>query len=465
MLIRRAELLGGAVVDVRVSEGRIAAIGMLEPVADEAVWDAGGGLLLPGLHDHHIHVAAFAASLSSLRCGPPDVTDAVAFARALRDASGDGWLRGTGYHESVAGLPDAATLDVIVGHRPVRIQHRSGRMWFFNSAGLALILDGRDPPAGLEREGGRFTGRLFEGDAWLKTALAGRPPSFATVGAMLANMGVTGLTEISPANDATMARHFAAEIAAGALPQRVLLAGSLALGQMDRTPQLTLGPAKLHLHEAELPALDEAATFVSAAHAQGRAVAVHCATEVELLYTLALFDEAGARPGDRIEHASVTPDFALDEIARLGLAVVTQPHFIAERGDAYRRDVDAETQPLLYRLHAFLSAGVTLAGGSDAPFGSADPWAAMAAAVSRRTQEGVVMRKDEALTPEQALDLYLRDPVDLTRRRKIAIGATADLCLLRVPWREARKRLSAGDVRAVFVDGRRIDDRVDQPPA
>ena len=75
------------------------------------------------------------------------------------------------------------------------------------------------------------------------------------------------------------------------------------------------------------------------------------------------------------------------------------------------------------------------------------------------------MAADEALTPEQALDLYLRDPVDLTRRREIAIGATADLCLLRVPWREARTRLSASDVRAVFVDGRRIDDRIDQPPS
>jgi len=262
-----------------------------------------------------------------------------------------------------------------------------------------------------------------------------------------------------------MARHFAAEMAAGALPQRVLLAGSLALGQADMAPRLTLGPAKLHLHEADLPALDQTALFVAAAHAQGRAVAVHCATEVELLYTLALFDEAGALPGDRIEHASVTPDFALGEIARRALAVVTQPHFIAERGDAYRRDVDADAQPLLYRLRAFLSAGVTLAGGSDAPFGSNDPWAAMAAAVSRRTREGAVMAADEALTPEQALDLYLRDPVDLTRRREIAIGATADLCLLRVPWREARTRLSASDVRAVFVDGRRIDDRIDQPPS
>ena len=465
MLITAAELLDGRRADVRIIDGRIAAIGSLLPTAGEETLDAAGGLLLPGLHDHHIHVAALAASLTSIRCGPPDIADADALTKALRTAPGTGWLRGTAYHESVAGLLDASALDRIVADRPVRIQHRGGRMWFLNSAALTVILDGRDPPPGLEREGGHFTGRLFEGDAWLKTALAGRPPSFAAVGAMLANAGVTGLTEMSPANDTTMARHFADEMATGALPQHVLIAGSLALVDADMAPRLTLGAAKLHLHEAALPALEAAAAFVDAAHHQQRPVAVHCATEVELLYTLAMFDEAGARPGDRIEHASVTPDFALDEIAQRGLAVVSQPHFIAERGDAYRRDVPPETQPLLYRLRAFLDAGVTLAAGSDAPFGSVDPWAAMAAAVSRRTRSGAVIGGGEALSPEEALNLYLRDPVVLDQRRTVSFGAAADLCLLRRPWREARMTLSADDVRAVFVDGRRIDDRVDQSPA
>jgi predicted amidohydrolase YtcJ len=460
MLIRRAELEDGTIADVRIDARRITAIGDLAPLLQEPVVDARGGLLLPGLHDHHIHVAATAAALSSVRCGPPDVIDEAGFAAALR-APGDGWLRATGYHESVAGMLDTRALDRIVADRPVRVQHRSGRMWFFNSAGLAAILARRAPPPGLDRA----TGRLFEGDAWLREALGGTPPSFAAVGAMLARCGVTGLTEMSPANDARIAAHFAAEIATGSLPQRVVLAGSLALSGEDMAPGMTLGAAKLHLHEADLPALDDAVAFAAGAHARSRPVAVHCATEVELLYALAMFDEAGCTAGDRIEHASVTPDHALHEIARLGLAVVSQPHFIAERGDAYRRDVEPEAQPLLYRLRAFLDAAVVLAAGSDAPFGGLDPWAAMAAAVSRRTQDGATLGAGEALTPEQALDLYLRDPVALDRRRRVAIGAPADLCLLARGWGEARTMLSSALVRATFVAGRRIDDRVDQPPA
>jgi predicted amidohydrolase YtcJ len=463
MLIRRAECEGGRICDVRLSDGRIAAIGDLVAEPGEEVLEASRGLLIPGLHDHHIHVAALAASLESVRCGPPEVTNAEELAAAL-SRPGQGWLRGIGYHESVAGMLDAAALDAMIADRPVRIQHRSGRMWFLNSAGLDAVLAGRSPAAGLEYVEGRPTGRLFDADAWLRSALGSEPPSFAAVGSMLLRFGVTGLTEISPANDAAMARHFAGERESGALPQHVLLAGKLDLAEADMAGGVTLGPAKLHLHEAQLPPFEEAARFIREAHERERAVAVHCVTETELVFTLAAIAEAGPRCGDRIEHAAIADDFAVEEIARLGLAVVSQPHFIAERGDAYRRDVEPTQQPFLYRLRAFPQAGVVLAAGSDAPFGGADPWASMAAAVSRHTASGAPLGEVEALSPEEALALYLCAPEDLARRRRVAVGEPADLCLLDRPWAEARKALSADCVRATFIGGRKLFDRVDQAP-
>ncbi|MBJ7445065.1 MAG: amidohydrolase family protein, partial [Sphingobium sp.] len=142
----------------------------------------------------------------------------------------------------------------------------------------------------------------------------------------------------------------------------------------------------------------------------------------------------------------------------------SQPHFIAERGDRYLADVDVRDRPFLYRLGAFMRAGVVLAGGSDAPFGSADPWAAMRAAVSRRTAAGVMVGVDEALTPEQARDLFLADPLDLSRVRRVEVGAAADLCLLDRGWDDARTRLDAGDVRQTIIDGSIVHDGVDQAP-
>lgn len=424
----------------------------------ESVLDAHGGVLLPGLHDQHMHVAALAASLTSVRCGPPDVMDADAFAACLSRA-GKGWLRATGYHESVAGMLDAHLLDRIAPTRPLRVQHRSGRMWFFNSAGLDAVLARAAAPPELERIGGRYTGRLFDNDAWLKQALGSEPPSFCAVGSLLGRVGVTGLTDMSPANDARMAMHFAAEMRTQSLPQGVMLAGALSLSERDMANGMRLGPAKLHLHEAHLPPLDEVIAFVRSAHEAGRPVAVHAATEVELVYALSAVNEAGAMAGDRIEHASVAPDSAVNEISRMGLAVVTQPQFVHERGDRYRADVDESSWPHLYRLRAFLHAGVPLGGGSDAPFGGADPWAAMQAAVSRRTRGGACIGDAEALTPEQALDLYLRDPSDMSRRRRLFVGVSADLCLLDRPWAEARRSLSAAHVRACFIRGRRVFER------
>lgn len=463
MLIRGAQLEDGRVTDVRVADGRIAAIGDLAAAPDETSIDAKGGLLLPGLHDHHTHLIALAAAMDSVRCGPPEVGNAEELRTAL-SRPGDGWLRGVGYHESIAGMLDATMLDRLAPHRPVRIQHRSGRMWFFNSAGLDIVAKAPGVAERLERENGYFTGRLFDSDAWLRTALRGSPPSLAAVGERLARFGITGVTDLSPGNDAALAAHFAAEQAAHRLPQNLLLAGKRDLRANDMGPRMRLGPAKLHLHEADLPELQVAVDFIRAAHERGRRVAVHCVTEVELLFTLAAFDEAGALPGDRIEHASIVRPDEIARMAAMGLWVAVQPNFIAERGDQYLTDVEPDHTPHLYRLQSFLDAGLTLAAGSDAPFGDPDPWAAMSAAVQRRTPSGVKMGEEEALSPEQALDLFLRDPLDFTQRRRVGAGAPADLCLLDCNWSEARADLSAARVRSVFVAGRPVFDRIDQAP-
>lgn len=463
MLIRRAQLEDGRITDVRIVYGKVAAIDDLTAAPDETNIDAKGGLLLPGLHDHHTHLIALAAAMKSVRCGPPEVNNIEDLRIALNQPR-EGWLRGVAYHESVAGMLDAAALDRLAPQRPVRIQHRSGRMWFFNSAGLEIVASAPGADQRLEREQGRYTGRLFDSDPWLRGALRGSPPDLVAGGERLAHYGLTGVTDMSPANDAGLAAHFAAAQAAGGLPQNLILAGKLDLCANDMGPRMHLGPAKLHLHEADLPELQAAVDFIRAAHERGRRVAVHCVTVVELLFTLAAFDEAGALRGDRIEHASIARPDEIARMAAMGLWIAVQPNFIAERGDQYLVDVDPAHTSHLYRLKSFLDAGLTLAAGSDAPFGDPDPWAAMQAAVQRRTPSGVTIGEAEALTPEQALDLFLRDPVDFTIRRKVEVGAPADLCLLDCDWNGARAHLTAAHVRSVFVAGRTVFDRIDEAP-
>jgi len=352
LLIRGVELLSGQRADVRLAHGRIEDVGSLAPRSGERCIAAAGGLLLPGLHDHHLHLAATATARVSVRCGPPDVLDAAMLARAL-DRPGTDWLRGIGYHESVAGMLHRSWLDDVTGDRPVRIQHRGGRMWFLNSAAIARLLANSDgPPTGLDLA----SGQLFDADRWLREALESRPPPLNDLGTELSRLGITGVTDMGPANGTVEHAHVASEQARGALPQRVVLAGSAQLDAIEDSGWLARGPHKIHLHEANLPPYEEVVAAIIAAHEQGRGVAVHCVTELELVFALAALREAGPDCADRIEHAAVAPNALVSQIAEMGLCVAVQPLFVAERGDAYLRDVPAPDWPHLYRLRGFVEA-------------------------------------------------------------------------------------------------------------
>ena len=457
MLIANAEIYGAGVADLRIENGKIAAIGRLAGRPGEENVDQGGAAVLPGLNDHHIHLMAYAAALDSVACGPPRVNTPEELIEALANATPNsrGWVRGIGYHESVAGDIDRRRLDAIRTDVPLRVQHRTGRLWMVNSAGLdrlARACDGELPPEG-ER------GRFFDQDEALRRLWDSGTPPVAAASRRLASFGVTGLTDLTPGNDTADASGFDRLRASGNLLQRIRVGGK---PEMRHAPA---GPTKVHLHDSSLPDYDGLCRLIEGSHARGREVAMHCVTEAELVFALAAFRDAGTRCGDRIEHASVTPPVLLDQIRELGLLVVTQPQFVAERGDAYLRDLPDEEHAWLYRCRGFLDRGIPLAGGSDAPFGHADPWRAMRAAVERRTASGRSLGAREALSPEQALSLYLGSLEQPGRKRRIAVGAAADLCLLDRPWREARTLLRSACVSATIQAGRIVYRRTDRPGA
>jgi predicted amidohydrolase YtcJ len=460
VLIRGAEVEGRAPLDVRIAGGRVAELGArLARAPGEEVLEACGGALLPGLHDHHAHLLALAASLASVRCGPPEVGDARALARALRAAEpAHGWLRGVGYHESVAGPLDRAALDRLRADVPLRVQHRSGAAWLLNSAGVARLgLDAGADARGVERDArGRATGRLFRLDAWLRERLGpAAPPRLDAVGRRLSSFGVTGVSDATATNGAREVSILAAARRRGELPQRLCVMGEAGLAAPPGDPGLWIGARKLVLDDAALTGPDALERQLREAHAEGRGVAVHCVTRAELCVALAAFAAAGVRPGDRIEHAAVAPPEAAQQLAALGLTVVTQPHFVHERGDAYLRDVEPRERPWLYRCRGLLEAGVCVGGGSDAPFGGDDPWRAMRAAVSRRTRDGRPFAPGEALSPERALALFTSPPqAPGAAPRAVGPGFAADLCLLDLPWRAARRALSSRHVRATLCGGR-----------
>jgi predicted amidohydrolase YtcJ len=451
VLIRSAEIAGTAPLDVRVESECITEIAAMLPRADgELTLDANGGALLPGLHDHHIHLFALAAAEQSIRCGPPEVCNADALAHALTHASvRNEWIRGVGYHESVAGELDRTRLATWVADRPLRIQHRSGALWLLTSAGVERLGIDRGADAhGIERDAhGRATGRLYRLDDWLRERLEAKdPPNLDAVSRRLADRGVTGLTDATATNDAEALQALVAAVDSGALRQRIRVMGRPTLPEPDH-PGVEHGGVKVLLDERDLPDFEDLATAIAAAHRSERGVAIHCVTRAELVLACAAFEAAGARAGDRIEHAGVAPPDTLPALRECGLSVVTQPHFLNERGDAYLADVEPRDRPWLYRGRGFLEAGIPLGGGSDAPFGAPDPWAAMRAAVERRSLGGAVLGARERLSPEEALALFTtRSEAPGGPIRRVEVGEIADLCLLDRPWSEARDDLAAARV-------------------
>jgi predicted amidohydrolase YtcJ len=426
MLIQRGTTLDGVVVDIRVGARIDDVADTLAPRPGEDVLDAAGGTVLPGLHDHHVHLHSAAVAQTSIRVGPPQVRDHAGLAAALASAEAgeDGWIRAVGYHDSVAGPLDRGVLDEVLPAVPLRVQHRSGVLWILNSAGLVRV--------GLA---GHPDGRLRSADSW-SDVLGRSETNLADLGRRLSRYGVTGITDATPDLDIIDIVRFSELHRHGELCQRVYC----------------LAPGKRILHDDELD-LEQLAGWIAQRHRDGGPVAIHCVSAAQLLVTIAALREAGCHPRDRIEHAAVVPSDCLADMADLAVTVVTQPNFVAERGDQYLDEIPAAEHDQLWRVASLVQAGMQVALSTDMPFGNGDPWAAMRAAVHRTTPSGAVLGIDECISARTALTMFLGRPDQPARPRAVEPGEPADLCVLNVPPETALAELDADMVAATVIDG------------
>jgi predicted amidohydrolase YtcJ len=421
----RNVFLGSRRLDCRIREGAVVEIGSTLTPAGERVLDAHGGALLPGLADHHIHVLALAAAYASIDLGGADSLDAAPAAGLAPNVHASPWLRVIGAGIELS-RPD---LDRRWPDLPVRVQHRSGRLWTLNSAGVKLL------ESGLTRRE-RATGQLWDADERLRTLVGdGAVPDLASVGRLLAASGVTHVTDATPDLDSDTAARIA-----NALPQHV------------RSMAATgTAPRKLVLSDQRVPDLDGLCQSIAACHLAGRAVAIHTVTAATLALALAAFAEVGTLAGDRLEHAALCDDAAADRIAERGLTVVTQPTIYQRHRTAFLRDTPAAERPLLWRHAGLLARGVRVAVSSDAPYGDAEP---------AHTIHACLTRPVEGVSAGTALSTMLTPPEDPAGPpRVVKIGAPADLCVLETSLPaalEAATVASRWPVLATFIGGRLI---------
>jgi predicted amidohydrolase YtcJ len=443
VLVKSADVFGD-IMDVRF-DGHI--IALHEPGAEDQpqssseleVIEANGRALLPSLHDHHIHLRGLAAVRASLDVGPHEVSSVDALLKLIDQQPGEGWLRCTGYHESTLGELTGDDLAAI--GRPLRIEHRSGKLWVLNPTAMrALEVESCDHP-GVERNAqGHATGRLFRMDRWLAERIESLPLALPELGQLLASFGITEVTDASHTNQ--LADHQA--LAAGLAPIRVHCLGEMSVGG---------GALKIMLDEDALPDVDELNARIRGAHDQDRGVAFHCVSRTELVLALSALAATGHHQGDRIEHGALIAEDLFEMLKDSSCPVITQPGFIYARGDQYVEEVEELED--LYRFKTLIDAGIRVLASSDAPYGPLDPWLCMATAVGRRTAAGCLLGENERVSPEQALSGYLRSEPRASIRQIVA-GAPASLCLLDRSWVDASRDLACVNVVATWQDGVQI---------
>ena len=210
LLLHNVEVEGRR-TDVLVRDGSVIAIEPGIPRERDMI-DARGGALIAGLVDHHIHLLATAAAKESIDLADCRDVDGVgeAVARVAVDLPHGSWLRAIGCPQQIAERLTCDLLDVVAPHHRLRVLDRTGALWVLNSGALAAV--GDLPELECDTRG-RATGRMWRGDVALRDAIGREAPRLEPLGAQLAALGITAVTDASVTTDAT-----AAALLAGALP-------------------------------------------------------------------------------------------------------------------------------------------------------------------------------------------------------------------------------------------------------
>jgi predicted amidohydrolase YtcJ len=243
------------------------------------------------------------------------------------------------------------------------------------------------------------------------------------------------------------------------LRHRTLLAKRVAAG-----PSTTLGrDGKVHVG---IKFYDDGdlAQLLGRTVGHGLTAAVHAMGNEAIDQVLGAVEQARRRAPDdavfRMEHAMLAAEPSLPRIADLGIAAVVQPTFVRDFGF-----------PLLltgmnrsFRVLAFrdlIDSGVLLAGSSDAPVSDPAVLAAIEAAVTRRTQEGEALDRDQAISVDEALAMYTVNAARVLglgpAHGTLAAGAPADFVVLSGDPRAVEpERISSLRVERTYRAGRRV---------
>ncbi|MBB3900385.1 amidohydrolase [Roseococcus suduntuyensis] len=435
--------------------------------AETRVLDAGGARVIPGIVDSHCHPDAYAVRLKGWTLVSPD---RVASREALLStihrvcAALPPGRWGAFYRlneRASGGYPTREELDAAGAGRPVFILRTDGHMGLANRAAFAacgLADDVADPPFGAfgrDPATGALTGLVRETAAHIfldAIHATDRESDIMDGMEMVQDQCLAhGITSVGNALTPTQAiRAFQAMRREGRLRMRL---GIMASGRdVPLVPHLIgagirsgFGDEWLRLIGVEwcpdcstsgrtaaywdpylgtpvpgepvpntgMLLYDKAdlTERVTAAHKAGLQVMIEGVGDRGIDFALDVMEAAlAAHPAQdhrmRVEHCCFVTPAILARLKRGGFVDSSATGFMDELGEAYVANRGQEAMRHMWPHRSLIAAGVPAPGHSDFAVCRVNPFTALAAMVTRRTQTGADLDASEAITARQALAAY-----------------------------------------------------------
>lgn len=398
--------------------------------------DGRGLTMLPGLIDAHGHVMGLGfAALTLDLSGTSSLADAQAAIKAYAAKYPDRrWIIGRGWNQEKWGLgrfPTAAELDAVVADRPVWLERVDGHAGWANSRAMEVagITAATKSPSGgrIELAGGKPSGIFVDAASELvaKHIPAPKPAerdlALAEAQKALLSVGITGIADMGTTIEDWQSYRRAGDDGwlsirifgyAGGIDNMVAIAGPRPTPWLY-DDKLRLGGVKLYLDGAlgsrgawlKKPYADapgqtglsflasaEIRNLMVRASMDGFQTAVHAIGDAANADAIgAVEDLAQTYPGDRrwrIEHVQIVDPADLPRLAKHGIISSMQPvHQTSDRLMAETR-LGPERLAGAYAWNSILKAGGKLAFGSDTPVEAPNPFAGIAAAITREDDKG-----------------------------------------------------------------------------
>jgi hypothetical protein len=496
-------------------DGKVVAVlarGEARPKVDYRL-DGKGRVLIPGMIDAHVHVMDIGFGALTLDLSETtSLEDALAKIKAFaQDNPGRPWILGRGWNQEKWGLgrfPTAAELDAVVADRPVWLERADNHANWGNT--LAITTAGvtaktPDPSGGkIIRDAKGAPAGVFVDNA---KALVGKvvpPPrpedrdlAFAKAQDMLLAKGVTAVADMGTSMADWGAFRRAGD--SGRLQVRIMAyANSFETLELVAGPEptgwlyddrLRMGGIKLFLDGAlgsrgavlKAPYHDDAGAkglplltpaqlrnLMSRASMDNFQSAVHAIGDAANAEVLAAIEELSeSYKGDRrwrIEHAQIVDPVDLPRLGKHGVIASMQPlHQTSDRLMAEAR-LGPDRLGGAYPWRSVMTVGGRLAFGSDAPVEPADPFAGIAAAISRTDASGEPFGgwfPQETVSRETALAGFTSDAAFAGfaegRFGRLVPGERADFLLVdRDPLLASPDEIRSTQVIQVWIGGVKV---------